>query len=253
MNMPNFRNYPTLNYIGNQKNSLFLPLNLTDLMKTIAVIPARGGSKRLPDKNILLLGGIPLIAHSIIAARTSNAEIDEVFVSTDNAKIKEIALSYGAKVIERPDHLSGDFEPTVTALKHVVETLPFTVENVLLLQPTNPLRPHNLIADSLHIFKESNADSLMTVTQNSQKFGKIKNNSFLPFNYTIGQRSQDLEPLYFENGLLYITKASLILQEKMMGEHPFPMIINHAFAHVDIDSQEDLEYATYLFNKTKIL
>ena len=221
-------------------------------MKNIAVIPARGGSKRLPGKNLMLLGGIPLIAHSILAAKTSNAFHDEIYVTTDDAEIKRIAHKYGAKVIHRPDYLSGDFEPTVTALKHVLESLDFPVENLVLLQPTNPLRPQNLIADAFRIFNENKADSLMTVTKNHQKFGKIKDNVFLPFNYKIGQRSQELEPLYFENGLLYMTNAALILDEKMTGEKLFPMIIDHPFANIDIDTHEDFEYASYLHHKTQI-
>lgn len=224
-----------------------------DLMKNIAVIPARGGSKRLPGKNTMLLGGIPLIAHSILFAQSNNAFIDDVYVSTNDAEIKSVALSFGAKVIDRPDALSGDSAPTVTALKHLLENLDFAVDNVVLLQPTNPLRPQHLIADGFQNFSQSNTDSLMTVTRNHQKFGKIKDGVFVPFNYSIGQRSQDLEPLYFENGLLYITEASLILDGKMMGENPFPMIVNHPFAQVDIDTQDDFDYAQYLFTKNSNL
>jgi CMP-N-acetylneuraminic acid synthetase len=222
-------------------------------MKNIAVIPARGGSKRLPNKNTLLLGGIPLIAHSILAAKSNSDIIDGIYVSTDDAQIKQIAITYGAQVIDRPDYLSGDFEPTVTSVRHVLESLNFPVENVLLLQPTNPLRPQQLITDAFRLFRENHCDSLMTVTRNHQKFGKIQNNAFIPFNYQIGQRSQDLDPLYFENGLLYITNAGLILREMMTGENPFPMVVDHPFAHIDIDTQADLDYAAYLFNKTQIL
>lgn len=218
-------------------------------MKNIAVIPARGGSKRLPNKNILSLGGIPLIAHSILAAQKSSDCIDAIYVSTDHAEIKKIALAYGAKVIERPSELSGDFEPTVTALKNVLENIDFNVDHVILLQPTNPLRPPHLIEDAFQVFNENKADSLMTVSLNHQKFGKIQDNTFTPFNYSIGQRSQDLEPLYFENGLLYIIKSALILQEKLVGTKHFPMIVEHPFATVDIDDQADLDYAAYLYQK----
>lgn len=219
-------------------------------MKNIAIIPARGGSKRLANKNILLLDGIPLIAHSILEAQKYPDIIDEVYVSTDDLQIKEIALSYGAKVIDRPAHLSGDLEPTITALQHVLESITFSVDHVFLLQPTNPLRPQNLIAEAYEKFKENHADSLMTVTRNHQKFGKIISNVFVPFNYTIGQRSQDLEPLYFENGLLYIIQSQLILEGKLTGNTPFPLIVNHPFANVDIDTQEDFDYAEYLISKS---
>ena len=217
--------------------------------KTIAIIPARGGSKRLPNKNILSLGGIPLIAHSILYAQQNNDIIDEVYVSTDDVAIKKIALEYGAKVIDRPESLSGDLEPTATALKHVLESLDFEVENVILLQATNPLRPENVLKDAFETYKNGNYDSLFTVSRNHQKLGKIEANKFIPFNYEIGQRSQDLESLFFENGLLYICKAKLILDNKIISESAYPYQVDHLFATVDIDAQEDLDYAEYLFNK----
>lgn len=217
-------------------------------MKTIAIIPARGGSKRLPGKNIRLLGGIPLIVHSIRYAQ-QHPFIDAVYVSTDDAEIKAVVLAHGAKVVDRPENLSGDFEPTVSALKHVLEVVGAGVENVILLQPTNPLRPDDLLKDAFWKYKEGNYDSLFTVTRNHQKFGKIANDKFIPFNYEIGQRSQDLEPLYFENGLLYISKAKLILSDSVLSKNAYPMVVDHPYANVDIDTQEDFDYAEYLVAK----
>ena len=216
--------------------------------KTIAIIPARGNSKRLPGKNTKFLGGIPLLAHSVKYAQQFSF-IDEIFVTTDDAEIKKIALEFGAKVIDRPTEISGDFEPTVSALKHVLESISNDVENVILLQPTNPLRPNNLLAEAFELYINSNSDSLFTVSRNHDKLGKIVNHKFEPFNYTIGQRSQDLEPLFFENGLLYISKANLIKNDIIISEKAFPLEVNHIFAKVDIDTQEDFDFAEYLFNK----
>jgi CMP-N-acetylneuraminic acid synthetase len=216
-------------------------------MKTIAIIPARAGSKRLPNKNTLLLGGIPLIAHSINFAQDN--QVDKIVVSTDDAFIKEIALHYGAEVLDRPTALATDTSPTIDTLKQVMENVTGHYDYVVLLQPTNPLRPKNLLQESLKKMKEGNFDSLMTVSRNEQKFGKITNDKFVPFNYAIGQRSQDLEPLYFENGLLYIAKTALILEGKLVGENHLPFIVNHPYAKVDIDTQEDFDYAEYMFNK----
>ena len=148
--------------------------------RNIVVMPARAGSKRFLNKNIQLLGGIPLIVHSIQYAK-KNCKNARIVVSTDSEQIKEIALENGVEVINRP----------------------------------------------------------------------LIEGSFIPYNYKIGQRSQDLEPLYYENGLLYITKASLILEGKIVGENNFPFIVDHPFAKVDIDSKEDLEYAEYLLNKSE--
>ena len=217
-------------------------------MKTIAIIPARGGSKRLRNKNILLLGGIPLIAHSILYAQRNNAIIDAVYVTTDNEAIKKIALEYGAIVIDRPAHLSGDLEPTVSALRHVVESISRDTDhlNIVLLQPTNPLRPENLLRDAFMSYKKENYSSLFTVTPHHQKLGKIVDNQYIPFNYAIGQRSQDMEPLFFENGLLYISTAKLVMQDIIISESAFPYPVTHLFASIDIDTQQDFEYAEYL-------
>ncbi|MBO9585976.1 MAG: acylneuraminate cytidylyltransferase family protein [Flavobacterium sp.] len=220
-------------------------------MKTIAIIPARGGSKRLPEKNTKFLGEIPLLAHSILYAKKNNEIIDEIYVSTNDDKIKKIALEYGVKVIDRPESLSGDLEPTVTALKHVLESIGEEVKNVILLQPTNPLRPENLLEDAFDLYLKGNYDSLFTVSQNHQKFGKITDGKFVPFNYEIGQRSQDLEPLFFENGLLYITKSEKILNNIIISKDACPFEINHIFATVDIDTQEDFDYAQYLLKTNK--
>ena len=142
-------------------------------MKTIAIIPARGNSKRLPNKNIKLLGCIPLMVHSINYAK-QNDFIDAIYVTTDDKEIKDVALQHGALVIDRPKELSGDLEPTVTALKHVLEAIKQDVENVVLLQPTNPLRPKHLLAEAFQLFLEKKYDSLFTVTRNHQKFGTIQ-------------------------------------------------------------------------------
>jgi len=88
--------------------------------RVIAIIPARGGSKRLPGKNIMPLDGLPLLVHSVNYA-LALPEIEVVYVSTDDAEIKQIALNYGAHVIDRPKQLSGDLEPTISILRHVLE------------------------------------------------------------------------------------------------------------------------------------
>lgn len=233
------------------RKRLFLQ-TLYKRMKNIAIIPARGGSKRLPNKNILLLDGIPLIVHSILYAQKNSQIVDAVFVSTDDEIIKEIAIKYGAKVIDRPKELSGDLEPTVSALKHCLEVINDTsIENVILLQPTNPLRPENLLQQAFEVYKSNNSDSLFSVTRNHQKFGKITENKFIPFNYEIGQRSQDLEPIYFENGLLYITNQKAILENTIITKNAFPFIVNHLFSTIDIDTQEDIDYAEYILKSQK--
>ena len=217
--------------------------------KTILIIPARGGSKRLANKNIELLGDYPLLVHSILYAKQNGSLIDAIYVTTDDAAIKTIALQNGVQVIERPEHLSGDTATTVSALKHVLETTGQGFETVVLLQPTNPLRPVSLLSDAFDTFVAHGCDSLMTVSRNHQKLGKIIDGHFVPFNYVMGQRSQDLEPLYAENGLLYITKSSLIMNDCILGDNNFPYIVDHPYTSVDIDTEEDLKYAEFILKQ----
>ncbi|MCB0399598.1 MAG: acylneuraminate cytidylyltransferase family protein [Winogradskyella sp.] len=219
------------------------------MKKTIAIIPARGGSKRLPNKNIINFNGLPLLVHSINYAKENSDIIDDVYVSTDNKEIKSVALAHNAKVIDRPSDISDDKATTAAVLKHALQLLSNDIECVILLQPTNPLRPKSLLKDAYTAYKLNNCDSLFTVSRDHKKLGKINDNRFLPFNYKIGQRSQDLEQLYYENGLLYITKAQLIMDEIIFNEESFPYVVNHPYAKVDIDTLEDLNYAEYLISK----
>jgi N-acylneuraminate cytidylyltransferase len=184
--------------------------------------------------------------HSILYAKNNSSIIDEIVVSTDNEILKKIALENNIKVIDRPNNLSDDEATTISALKHALESLNETYDNVILLQATNPLRPKSLLQKAFKKYISGNYDSLMTVSRNDHKLGKIVNNKFTPLNYTIGQRSQDLEPLFYENGLLYITKASLILEEKIVGHKNFPFIVDHPYAKVDIDTAEDFKYAEFI-------
>ena len=216
------------------------------MKNNIAIIPARGGSKRLPQKNVLPLLGKPLIEYSINFAKHNLDIIDRIIVTTDDVEIKKIALKNKIEVIDRPKEISGDNSTTVSALKHVLKTINMNSGNVILLQPTNPLRPETLLKEAYNQFIEQDFDSLMTVSRNSDKFGKIINQKFIPFNYKMGQRSQDLEPLYFENGLLYITKSSLILNDEILAENNSPFILDHPFAQVDIDSSRDFKLAEFI-------
>ncbi|NND10092.1 MAG: acylneuraminate cytidylyltransferase family protein [Flavobacteriaceae bacterium] len=216
--------------------------------KNIIIIPARGGSKRLPKKNLILLNEKPLIEYTLDYAKANLNIAERVIVSTDDEEIKDISLKNGIEVQKRPEELSGDNVPTVDVLKHVITELDDDFDNVILLQVTNPLRPKDLLSKAYRTYIDGGYSSLMTVTRNFQKFGKIVNDEFVPYNYEIGQRSQDLEPLYFENGLLYITKTSLIEKGQIMGVNNFPYIVNHPFAHVDIDTKEDLDWASFLAN-----
>jgi len=219
-------------------------------MKTLAIIPARGGSKRLLGKNLMELGGKSLVEHSIAFAKANSEHIRNIALSTDDPIIAEHARKEGVEVIMRPREISGDHSPTIDALRHILEQLAYaTVDTVVVLQPTNPLRPAGLLDEAMNIFNEKKVNSLFTCSPMSHKLGSIKNDKFISRNYSYGQRSQDLEPLYFENGLLYIASADTIRSGKLIDEDHHAMVVDHEYAHIDIDHQEDLDYARYIWQR----
>lgn len=218
-------------------------------MKRIAIIPARGGSKRFPGKNLATLNGASLLEHSIRYAQVNSGLIDKILVSSDDEDILNHALQLGADILKRPEELSGDTVSTAAVLQHVLAEQEETFDDVILLQPTNPLRPTELLQQGLESYEKSGSKSLMTVGRSHRKFGRIRHGEFKPVNYEFGQRSQDMENLYFECGLLYITHSELIKQGKIFGENPFPLVVDHPFASIDIDLPEDMIKAEFYAKK----
>ncbi|RXG24909.1 acylneuraminate cytidylyltransferase family protein [Leeuwenhoekiella aequorea] len=212
----------------------------------LVLIPARAGSQRLPGKNMKMLGDLPLIGHSIYYA--CQAGFEDITVTTNDFEVAAYAKSKDLNVIHRPDELAGNQEPVITAIQHSLESMSKKFDAVILLQPTNPLRPVTLLKEAIQIFEQENCESLMTVSRNAHKLGTIKDNVFEPYNYTMGQRSQDLEPLYYENGLLYIFKTELVKQGKLLGEANYPLVVEHPFAEIDIDTKADFRKAEMYLN-----
>ena len=219
-------------------------------IKYVAIIPARGGSKRLPKKNIMCLNGIPLIVYSINYALENG--INDIYVSTDDMDIADVAKKHGANVIMRPSEISGDHTPTSDVLKHAtifLKQMEIDFNYFILLQPTNPLRPKNLLTDSLSIIEKNNKNSLFTVSCINKKLGEIEDTFFKPYNYKFGERSQDMKKIYSENGLLYITCKKMIEKGLIMDDESYPMIVDHIFGEVDIDTIRDFKLAEYIINE----
>lgn len=217
--------------------------------RNIAVIPARGGSKRFPGKNLADLGGKPLIVHSIEYALANKNLLDKVVVSTDSEEIKNIALKAGAEVIKRPKEYSHDHSPTWEAVKHVLQETGGNPDHVFVVQPTNPLRPEKLLKKAYEKFLSSGKECLFSVSRSELKLGKVTDDSFKTLNYEFGKRSQDMESLYYENGLIYIAKTELVLRKNcLINEENTIYETDHPYSRIDIDTGADLEYARFLLN-----
>lgn len=211
-------------------------------MKSLAFIPARGGSKRLPGKNIKLFGGIPLINYSIAYARFNR--LDKIIVSTDDQEIARVAQEAGAEVLMRPANLANDTATTAAAALHCLNSEianGFDPDVFITLQPTNPLRPADLCRKAMHEYTTTNCDSVISVGMNKHKFGAIQDGFYSPLNYSFGSRSQDLKQLYFESGLIYLTKPSIIRKEDVFGSFIKPIINTEPYSIIDIDDESDFK------------
>ena len=209
--------------------------------KILIIIPARAGSKRIKGKNTRSFNGFPLIEHSIRYAQSYIG--GDIIISTDDKQIGSIAEKYSVTIVWRDEILAQDQTPTTDVVKDVIERVEKSYDFVVLLQPTNPLRPKKMFKEAIKLLQEKKNDSLITVSLCEHKLGKIKQSAFKPYNYEFGQRSQDLEPLYYENGLLYLCSYELAKNGKLISENPTAMIIEHPFASVDIDTELDWKWS----------
>ena len=168
-----------------------------------AFIPARGGSKGLPGKNIKMFADRPLIVHSIDYALNSNY-IDEVIVSTDDADIADIASKAGANIINRPANIASDTSTTESAIEHYLNNTK-QPNIIVLLQPTSPLRPKGSLDKAIEHFKDNQFDSLLSITPTHRFFWRIKDGKTVSaeYNYLERPMRQNIKAddvRYLENG-----------------------------------------------------
>ena len=181
----------------------------------ITIIPARGGSEGLPNKNVLPICGIPLIAHSIIQAKNS-CYASDVYVSSDSDKILDLAEHYGATAIKRPDEISDSFAVVEDALIHALDAIGGDVESFVFLQPTSPIRTSHDIDLAVDIFQDGNYDSLFScVSSKDTFFWNSSTKQSMNYDYKNRARRQDIDDLYvIENGSIYICKTELLRNDK---------------------------------------
>jgi len=221
----------------------------------LAIIPARGGSKRLPRKNILNLGGKPLIGWSIEAALGSRY-IDKIVVTSDDDNILKIAEQYHVKIIKRPPKLASDTALTYDVVKHTIETIQKKYDYIVLLQPTSPLRNNLHIDDAIESLFNKNADAIVSVTEtdHSPLWSNIlpENGSMENFlrRDILQKRSQELEKYYRINGAIYIVDTNILLKDKtIFPQKNIYAYIMDRFTSIDIDEKIDFEIASFLVSK----
>ena len=184
----------------------------------VAIIPARGGSKGVPKKNIKELNGKPLIAYSIEHALATK-KIDKVIVSTDCDEIAKVSVAFGAEIIKRPDDISGDFASSEDALIHSVKELTgsgWEATHVVFLQCTSPIRKDTDIAQTLELVLSEKFDSALSVVENHRFLWRTDSkNIATPVNYDPHNRKMRQEIReYQENGSIYVMKTEDLMSTK---------------------------------------
>jgi len=225
-------------------------------MKILAVIPARGGSKGLPRKNLLLLDGKPLIYYSIAAAILSEF-IDRTVVSTDDDEIAEVAAKYNAEVIKRPVELADDQIMPDAAVVHSIEYLKktenYTPDCVVFLQPTSPIRSKTDIDSMINVYHSSEVDSVFSAVDIHPFFWGKRKGILRPVNYDPNnrERRQDLEPDLIENGSVYITDTTTFLSTKGRFGKKINSYIMKSYSLFEIDTREDFDFIENLLQVLK--
>jgi len=221
----------------------------------LAVVPARGGSKRLPRKNVLPLGGRPLIAWTITTAHQSGV-LGDVLVSTDDGEIAGAARDAGAMVPWlRPAELATDSASSADVLRHALkwyETQHGTVDAVVLLQPTSPFRTAASIRGAVAAFRTQDGQSAQAVVSVGPAAShpawcfRVEGGMLQPFLgwEPLSQRSQDLEPAFALNGAIYVLPAADVRgSEPLLRPGIRPYVMHDAHESLDIDTPDDWQTA----------
>lgn len=223
--------------------------------KVLAIIPARGGSKGIPKKNLSMVKGKTLLEWAINVAKAADV-IDDIVVSTDDAEIEELARKCGAEVLgKRPESLSNDSAKTVDVIRYEIkqfhERKGWGPDIVVLLQPTQPFRTKNDLLGALETFLDFGGEggvvSLSEVDTHPlliRKFIDGKSIPILNMNSTV--RRQDFPKFWKVNGAVYINWARDYQTEGLSLNDNLHGYITSEWTKVDIDTQEDLEYANFI-------
>lgn len=225
------------------------------MMRVLGIIPARGGSKGVPRKNIREVAGRPLIAYTVDAALASRL-LTRCIVSTDDQETADISASLGCEVMKRPIELAQDETPTLDVVKYAFDVLESQGEFFdfgLVLQPTSPLRTGLDIDSALQALIQSDADSVVSVYQVSDhhpaRMYRMENGRLVSFDEKFASaRRQELPPVYHRNGAIYAFRRSLLEQDTLMGQTILPYIMAEDRS-LNIDTEYDLVLADLILSR----
>jgi len=224
-------------------------------MRVLGIIPARGGSKGVPRKNVRMLDGKPLICHSIEAAKGSKS-VTEFLVSTDDAEIASVSKEWGAEVLPRPAKFAQDSTPMPEVIDHVLRERGARFDIIVLLQPTCPQRTPADIDGALAAFSDASVQSVMSVYQvedhHPGRMYQSEGGRLAPlFPQWIAARRQDLPPIYHRNGAIYACRVEHFKRTGFLwDERPFPYVMPRNRS-LNIDDPFDLEIAEFIYSRPK--
>lgn len=222
-------------------------------MNIIAIIPARGGSKGIPRKNIIDFCGKPLLAWTIENALGSSY-IKDVYVSTDDTDIATVAEKYGSKVIWRPEELASDTAKSEDALKHAINEIkkndPREIDYVVFFQATSPLRESVDVDNAIKKIMDENADSLFSGAALKDFCIWKKNNGVLEsvnYDYKNRGRRQEFGEQYVENGSFYIFRPQVLFENNNRFGGKIVVSEMEFWKSFEIDEPEDIEFCKNIF------
>lgn len=217
------------------------------------MVPARGGSKGVPRKNIRPLAGEPLICHTLRAAMHV-AEIDLLVVSTDDAEIASVSTSYGVRVVNRPSRLARDDSPTEAALIQVLEVLEAEGQQfdiVIVLEPTSPFRSAGTISRAIVACFAGAAPSILAVRETRENIGFIRDGFFRPVIQDAPRRRQERQPMYVESSTIYACRVDYLRRVGTLVADNWGALIVPEDEAVDINSEDDFQLAEFLIQKRR--
>ncbi|WP_432775379.1 acylneuraminate cytidylyltransferase family protein [Brevibacillus gelatini] len=229
---------------------------IDDNLEIVAIIPARGGSKGVPRKNIRLLAGNPLITYTINAALKSPL-ISRCIVSTEDEEIKKVSLAAGAEVIDRPYEFATDLASSEDVVRHVLEQL--MIEGNLpnyfmLLQPTSPMRTEKHVTECINMSLNRNSSCTISVTEMEHhpfKCFYAKEGTLIPFlnKESLSKPRQQLARILRQNGAMYFLDCNQFLDKKSFFVEPVLPYFMDQSDSIDIDSEQDFLFCEFLMTR----